>query len=785
MRSHPGTYNATTGVVTLTLASPVTVAAGSAITISSLTGTGGFASLDGNFKAVSASGNTLTYQAATGLAATTISGGALGGSTITLNAGQTLTPSVPVNTAPVTIDTLNTADSSLAPTAVSTEVNFSNIGTGANEQGTITLANGGNWASLGYMVGQGIFVGSSTDQNANGASFNTTTPAYYTVAAISGSVLTLQKGQTFTTEAGVTVNLAPVTINIVNGTDVSALTPVIPTNVIYGNANGAGTITLANGASWSALGYTSGQGIFIGSATDPNANGATFNGGNYYTVASINSDAVASGTYNSTTGLVTLTLSAPVTVTAGAAIAISALTGTGGFAGLDGTFTAISASGTTLTYKAATGLGATSITGGSLGGSTITLQSGQTMTTSVTIDASQVTATAAATTSTQVTFGNVGGAGTITLTGGGSWTSLGYTVGQGIFVGSSSNANANGTTFNAGASKPYYTIEAINGSVVTLAVGQTLTAGTATVNLAPVTISLPPALIPTGVTFANLSNGGTITRVDGENWADFGYTVGDGIYLGVADWRSEQQRFDFRHQCGQSVLHDHRDQRRRPHGDRQDAQAQKLTFTPETDATLNVAPVAINLNADASAIKFVIIAQNRDVAIAPTGTVTATAGGFIYLGSQVTLDLNTIVAGGDARIKTQADVINDASRRDQHQRRAGFHHGHLRQHQYQRSLDRSRHDHADGRRKLGKLRLCGRRRHLCRLVQRRQRNGASFNSNAPAYYTIAAIGGDEITLEAEQVLTAGTTSRSWRRSPSASITGINHSYLTPAGCPTT
>ena len=75
---------------------------------------------------------------------------------------------------------------------------------------------------------------------------------------------------------------------------------------------------------------------------------------------------ISSGTYNNTTGLVTLTMSAPVTFSAGDAIVISALTGTGAYASLNGTFTALSASGTTVTYNAGAGLGASTITGGSL-----------------------------------------------------------------------------------------------------------------------------------------------------------------------------------------------------------------------------------------------------------------------------------------------------------------------------------------------------------------------------------------------------------------------------------
>lgn len=76
---------------------------------------------------------------------------------------------------------------------------------------------------------------------------------------------------------------------------------------------------------------------------------------------------ISSGTYNSTTGVVTLTMSASITFSAGDAIIVSALTGTGAYASLEGTFTALAGTtGTTVVYNAGSGLGAATITGGSL-----------------------------------------------------------------------------------------------------------------------------------------------------------------------------------------------------------------------------------------------------------------------------------------------------------------------------------------------------------------------------------------------------------------------------------
>lgn len=76
---------------------------------------------------------------------------------------------------------------------------------------------------------------------------------------------------------------------------------------------------------------------------------------------------ISSGTYNSTTGAVVLTMSAAINFGVGDDVVISALTGTGGFASLNGNYTTTTGTtGTTVNYTAATGLGATTITGGTL-----------------------------------------------------------------------------------------------------------------------------------------------------------------------------------------------------------------------------------------------------------------------------------------------------------------------------------------------------------------------------------------------------------------------------------
>lgn len=76
---------------------------------------------------------------------------------------------------------------------------------------------------------------------------------------------------------------------------------------------------------------------------------------------------ISSGTYDDTTGLITLTMSAPIGFDAGVAVVLSSLTGTGAYASLNGTWMTLEPTGgSTVTAQATAGLGASTITGGSL-----------------------------------------------------------------------------------------------------------------------------------------------------------------------------------------------------------------------------------------------------------------------------------------------------------------------------------------------------------------------------------------------------------------------------------
>ena len=145
--------------------------------------------------------------------------------------------------------------------------------------GTITLTDPNlSWADLGYAIGGGIYI-QGTGTNGNGTTFSGSN--YYTVASINGETITLAASETLVAAANVTATIAPITVSAPNTGTLSS----VPTTVNFNNNGNQGTITLASG-SWAALGYTVGQGVYIqGNAI--NANGATFTGSNYYTIAAI------------------------------------------------------------------------------------------------------------------------------------------------------------------------------------------------------------------------------------------------------------------------------------------------------------------------------------------------------------------------------------------------------------------------------------------------------------------------------------------------------------------
>ena len=195
--------------------------------------------------------------------------------TVTLKGTPPITAeSAILDIAPVTI---NVQNESTASATSSAQVAFDNTAH------SMTLTSGESWTSLGYKVGQGVFIGSqSGDLNANGTDFNASAATYYTIASINGSVLTVNG--TLHNETA-TVDIASVKINIVNTSTADTLQSH---DLTFATNGVTSTITLTNGT-WDGtggLGYSVGGGIFVGSTTDKNGN--TFNQSYTFTAADWN-----------------------------------------------------------------------------------------------------------------------------------------------------------------------------------------------------------------------------------------------------------------------------------------------------------------------------------------------------------------------------------------------------------------------------------------------------------------------------------------------------------------
>ena len=208
---------------------------------------------------------------------------------------------------------------------------------------------------------------------------------------------------------------------------------------------------------------------------------------------------------------------------------------------------------------------------------------------------------------------------------------------------------------------------------------------------------------------------------------------------------------------------------------------------------MNVAAVKIDLDPMTLArIKYVLIGQNRDVAIAPSGTVTASAAGFVYLGSQVTLNINQITAGtandpGQARIRTQGNLVDDAT-------------GDITVGVGPVSTEVTIGDtsvagpngatittgtitRADGQ-NWGSL---GYAAGEGIFIASPDLNGEGQSFTGGNYYTIGAISGDEIVLQTGQALPHAEANATVGLAPVTVSTqnGVSDNFLTPAGVPTT
>lgn len=284
----------------------------------------------------------------------TISGGSGSGATVTATVSSPGVGSVAVITggagygpAPTVVfsgggGTGAAATANIDPRGVNT-ITLTFGGTTYSSVPTVTLVGGGGTGATATATIGGGAVTSVTITNP-GANYTSQPAVQFTGG-----------GSTFPATANATIGngqLLSVTVTSSGGGYTSA-----PTVTFTGGGFGSGASAAAS----------LGGGEFVNGLTLTNP-GAGYLASDILTVTftgGIPSQAISSWTYVSTSGLVTLTLAATVIFGPGATITVSGIPPVGAGT-IDGTFTAISASGTTATYTAATGLGNSSGTGGTV-----------------------------------------------------------------------------------------------------------------------------------------------------------------------------------------------------------------------------------------------------------------------------------------------------------------------------------------------------------------------------------------------------------------------------------
>ena len=153
---------------------------------------------------------------------------------------------------------------------------------------------------------------------------------------------------------GNTMGLAVTDTSTVHG-----ITPIGFVSAPFGTVS-AWTLAIWGVNEWLLSAYE-GQGIWYWPPSEPlSGSGVSL------PISGLTFATISSGTYNSGTGATAIVTTSATGIVAGMSITLGGLTGTGGFASLDGTWTVTGASGTTIDFTATTGLGSTTITGGNI-----------------------------------------------------------------------------------------------------------------------------------------------------------------------------------------------------------------------------------------------------------------------------------------------------------------------------------------------------------------------------------------------------------------------------------
>ncbi|MHC4618339.1 MAG: hypothetical protein ACYTEQ_11370 [Planctomycetota bacterium] len=237
-----------------------------------------------------------------------------------------------------------------------------------------------------------------------------------------------------------------------------------------------------------------------------------------------------------------------------------------------------------------------------------------------------------------VNFADNGANDTITRIDGGSWLSDDFEVGMRIRL--------SGSSVNATGPDEFYEIGAVTTTVMTLKTGFELQDESGkSVTIAREIID-PLDRIAVGeqvsvtADFADNGANDTITRVDGGNWLNDGFLPGMHIRAqDNAEDAGEIYEIDI---VTDTII----------------TLTTSASLLTESGKAVIITPVVSDSMNPHANISTIIVNQREDVDVRATGEINIDAGASVYLGSEIDLNIDTVVAGDKVRIKGGQGVFN-------------------------------------------------------------------------------------------------------------------------------
>lgn len=143
----------------------------------------------------------------------------------------------------------------------------------------------------------------------------------------------------------------------------------------------------------------------------------------------------------------------------------------------------------------------------------------------------------------------------------------------------------------------------------------------------------------------NFSANGTITR-SGGSWINDGFAVGLHVQVeGSSQNATEDGQFYEIVGVTHTVL----------------TLASTVQLVPESGRLMTLAPVVLDPRSASVDIVAVQLSMREDVDVHATGTINVTAGGVVYIGSELDLNIGTVTAGDNVRIKSRQGIYSVAA----------------------------------------------------------------------------------------------------------------------------